>query len=143
MKLKEVMSTDVEMVPADASLKDAAEKMKSGDIGALPVWDGKEIVGMLTDRDITVRVTAEGKDPEAAKVRDAMTPQVMYVYEDQDVDEASKLMKDKQIRRLAVFNREDKMVGMFSLGDLATDSDPGQAGQTLGGVSEPSDGPRG
>ena len=107
MKLKEVMSTDVEMVPADASLKDAAEKMKSGDIGALPVWDGKEIVGMLTDRDITVRVTAEGKDPEAAKVRDAMTPQVMYVYEDQDVDEASKLMKDKQIRRLAVFNRVD------------------------------------
>ena len=133
--LREVMSTDVKMVPADAPIEQAAKEMQRGDFGAIPVWDGNEVVGMLTDRDITVRATAEGKSPDT-KVRDVMTPQVHYLYEDEDVDTASKIMRDKQIRRLAVFNRENQLVGMFALGDLATEAPAGKAGETLGDVSQ-------
>jgi CBS domain-containing protein len=113
--------------------------MRDMDIGPLPVCgDNDRLVGMLTDRDITVRAVAEGQDPRTAKVRDAMTPDIVYCFEDQDVSEAAQLMKDQQIRRLVVLNRDKRLVGIVSLGDLAVETgDERLAGNTLEAVSEP------
>lgn len=82
MLVRDVMSTDVEMVEADAPVEQAAERMAALDVGALPVWDGSEVIGMVTDRDITVRATAAGEDPQSVTVRDVMTPQVLFCFDD-------------------------------------------------------------
>lgn len=138
MQLKDVMTRDIEVVHPDAMLVEAAEKMKALDIGPLPVSDGDRIVGMLTDRDITVRAIAEGRDPKTTKVREAMTPHIVYCFEDQDVKEAAKLMQEKQIRRLVVLSREKRLVGIVALGDLAVDpGDEKLSGKVLKEVSEP------
>jgi CBS domain-containing protein len=93
---------------------------------------------MLTDRDITVRATAEGCDPKTTKVEDVLTPDVIYCFEDQDVQEAARLMKENQIRRLVVLNRDKRLVGIISLGDLAVETGDEQlTGETLERVSEP------
>jgi CBS domain-containing protein len=114
--------------------------MKSLDVGPMPVCgDNDKIVGMLTDRDITIRSTAEGKDPKTTKVQDVMSQDVVWCFEDQDSSEAAKLMRERQIRRLLVMNRDKRMVGIVSLGDLATETgDKHQSGEVLQGVSEPS-----
>jgi CBS domain-containing protein len=95
---------------------------------------------MLTDRDITVRATAKGLDPKATRVHEVMTPDVLYVYDDQDVGEATRLMTEHQIRRLIVLNRAKQLVGLVSLGDLAVSTgDAQQTGQTLERISEPAE----
>jgi CBS domain-containing protein len=138
MQLKDVMTRDVEVVQPQASVVEAAEKMKSLDVGALPVCDGKRLMGMITDRDIAVRVVAEGRDPRGTRAQDAMTPEVIYCLEDQPVEEAADLMAQHQIRRLPILNRDKKLVGIVSLGDLAVDTaDEEMAGRALEGVSEP------
>ncbi|MGH7963538.1 MAG: CBS domain-containing protein [Candidatus Binatia bacterium] len=138
MQLSEVMTPRVEVIPSEATLKDAAQKMKTLDIGPVPVREGDRLVGMLTDRDITVRAVAEGRDPTTTKVREAMTPDVVYCFEDQDVKEAAKLMEEKQLRRLLVLDRDKRLVGIVSLGDLAVSSgDTKLTGETLKQVSEP------
>jgi len=139
MQVKQVMTRGVECVSPSATLQDAACKMKQLDVGPLPVCgDNDRLVGMLTDRDITVRAVAEGLDPRKAQVRDVMTPNIIYCFEDQDVDEAARLMKDNQIRRLVVLNQDKRLTGIVSLGDLAVDTrDNYLAGQTLEAVSEP------
>lgn len=141
MQLKDIMTPDVECVRPGDTLQEAARKMKSLDVGPMPVCgDNDKIVGMLTDRDITIRATAEGLDPKTAKVRDAMTDEVVYCFEDQDVKEAAKLMEERQIRRLLVMNRDKRLVGIVSLGDLATKTgDKQQAGEVIKDVSEPSE----
>jgi len=99
--------------------------------------DGK-LAGMLTDRDIAVRAVADGRDAKACKVRDVMTPDVVYGFDDQPVEEAERVMKEKQIRRLLVLNRDKRLVGIVSLGDLAVRTgDRQQVGEVLHGVSEP------
>lgn len=141
MKLKDVMTRNVEVIDSEASVREAAQKMKSLDVGPLPVLEGQRLVGMLTDRDITVRAIAEGRDPNQTKVKDIVTPDVIYGFEDQDVNEAARLMGDRQIRRLVVLNHEDRLVGIVSLGDLVTDTkDKRMAGETLEKVSQPSGG---
>jgi CBS domain-containing protein len=140
MLIKEVMTRGVEVVRPDETLQQAAHKMKSIDVGPLPVCDGDRLVGMITDRDIIVRATAEGRDPRTTPVKDAMTPGVVYVYEDQDIEEAASLMKERQIRRLVVLDRNKRLVGILSLGDLAEDSGDEQlSGEVLESVSEPSE----
>ena len=140
MIVQEIMTRNVECVRPDATLQEAARKMRDLDVGPMPVCgpDGK-LAGMVTDRDITVRATADGKDPKACKVRDAMTPDVVYVFEDQDTGEAVRQMRDRQIRRLLVLNRDRKLSGIVSLGDLSVDADKGQAGDVLKDVSEPAE----
>jgi CBS domain-containing protein len=96
--------------------------MKALDIGPLPVCCEDRLVGMITDRDITVRATAEGYDPRTEQVHDAMTAGIFYCLEDQSVEEAALLMKEKQIRRLPVLNHEKRLVGIVSLGDLAVET---------------------
>ena len=113
--------------------------MKQLDVGSLPVCENERMVGMLTDRDITVRCVSEGFDPRTDLVREVMTPQVVYCFEDQNVTEAAKLMKEKQIHRLAVLNRQKRLTGIVALGDLAVEAGNEQLpGGTLEGISEPS-----
>src|SRR5437773_12189262 len=120
MLLREVMTPQVEVIHPDATLQEAARKMKTLDVGPIPVCDGDRLQGMLTDRDITVRATAEGRDPNTTRVQEVMTPDVHYVYDDEDVQEAARTMQQQQIRRVVVVNRDKRLVGIVSLGDLAT-----------------------
>jgi len=142
MQLKEIMTTDVEVIRPDSSVADAAKKMKSLDVGALPVCDGQRLLGMITDRDITIRATADGRDPNNTLVRDCMSPEIVYCFEDQDISEAERIMQEKQIRRLPVLTREKQLAGIVALGDLATKTDePRAVGKTLEKVSEPGEKP--
>ena len=125
MRIGELMTKSLETVQAEATLREAAEKMRSFGIGALPVMDGEQLVGMLTDRDITVRSTALGKDPNTARVRDAMTHTVITCDADAPITEAEHLMEEKAVRRLVVLDAYKKAVGLLSLDDLATV--PGEA----------------
>jgi CBS domain-containing protein len=138
MQLKDIMTPKVEVIVPEATLQEAARKMQQLDIGPLPVCDGDRVVGMLTDRDITVRAVAEGRDPRTTTVRDVMTPDLVYGFEDQDIQDATRLMEQHQIRRLPVLNRAKRLVGMVSLGDLAVRAgNPPLAGEVLEQVSEP------
>lgn len=138
MKIKEVMTPNVETVDADVSLRACAEKMKSLDVGILPVLEDQRIVGVVTDRDITIRAVAEGKDVEQSPVREIMTQEVEIVSEEQEAEEAARLMKRNQIRRVLAVDSNDRLVGMLSLGDLAVHSgDRDLAAEVLERVSEP------
>jgi CBS domain-containing protein len=133
------MTRNVETVRPDASLEEAARKMDDLNVGPLPVCDGDRLVGLVTDRDITVRATAAGKDPRSTPIREAMSQDLVYCYEDQDVQDAARLMQDKQIRRVPVLNRQERMVGIVSLGDIAAEGrDDRLSGEVLERVSEPS-----
>lgn len=139
MRVSDVMTRGVECITPETSIQEAAEKMKSFDVGMLPVCDHDRLVGMLTDRDITVRATAKGNDPLTVLAHDVMTPDVTYCFEDQLVEEAAMLMQEKQVRRVVVLDREKRLLGIVSLGDLAVETgDEELAGTTLEAVSEPS-----
>jgi CBS domain-containing protein len=140
MQLKDIMTPNPECVRPDATLLEAARRMRDLDVGALPICgDNDRLAGVITDRDITVRAVAEGKDPKATPVREAMTEDVVYGFEDQDVADAVRVMEQKKIRRLLVLNRDKRLVGIVSLGDLATETgDRAKAGEVLQEVSEPS-----
>ena len=140
MQVSQAMTPDVVSVPPDTTLMEAARLMKGLDVGPLPVRDDGRLIGVVTDRDITVRATAEGRDPLTTEVREVMTPNVVYCRQDEDVREVAKLMQDAQLRRLLVVDGEMRLVGIVSLGDLVLHSgDDKLAGKTLGKVSEPRD----
>lgn len=113
------MSSDVKVVPPECTIQEAAAKMKELDVGALPICDGERLLGMITDRDIIVRAVTAGGDVRAESVKRAMTSPIVYCYEDQDLEDAVRIMEVKQIRRLVVLNRAKKLVGIVSLGDIA------------------------
>lgn len=139
MKIKDVMTKDVVTVRPDAKIQEAAEQMRSLNIGSLPVHDGQQLLGMVTDRDITVRATAQGRDPRSTMVKDVITPDVVYAFEDQDVQEAAQLMSKMQIRRLPILSRDKRLVGIVALGDVAVDTFSEKlGGAVLKEVSEPS-----
>jgi len=129
------------VVRSNALLQEVAEKMGTLEIGMLPVCDGDRVIGLLTDRDLTVRATAAGCDPTMIQVCDVMTTNVVYCFEDQDITEAAKLMESRQVRRLLVLNHHHRNVGIVSLDDLAVGGDSKLAGETLKHVSKLS-GPR-
>jgi len=135
MRVRDVMTRGAEVVSPDATIQEAAQKMKDFDIGPLPVCADGRLVGMITDRDITVRSTAEGEDPWTGHVRDAMTRDLVYCREDQDVAEAAQLMQQRQVRRLVVLDRDHRLVGVVSLGDVAGRADEEAAGVTLEATS--------
>jgi len=138
MQLKDIMTPGVEVISPQATLQEAAQKMEQFDIGPLPICDGERLVGMLTDRDITVRAVAKGWDPRTTSVREAMSPELVYGLEEQDIQDAARLMEQYQIRRLPVVNREKRLVGIVSLGDLAIEgANQALAGEVLEQVSEP------
>jgi len=136
MQLKNVMTRDIQDINPDSTLKNAAEKMRALDVGALPVCENDKLIGMITDRDITIRAVAEGCDPNRSKVRDVMSGSLLYCYEDDDITAAVKLMEQKQIRRLPVFDHSQRLCGIVSLGDLATRiHDDRLSGEVLESVS--------
>ena len=138
MKVKDIMTSNVECVWPEDTLQEAALKMKEMGIGPLPVCDRLHIVGMLTDRDIAIRGVAAGRDPRSTKVRDVMTCEVIRCFEDEEVEEAERLMQSRQVRRILVVNRDERLVGILSLGDLAAESgNPQRVGEVLQDVSEP------
>jgi CBS domain-containing protein len=140
MQLKDVMTPQVEVLSPEATVREAAQKMKALDVGPIPICDGGRVVGMLTDRDITVRAVAEGRDPATTPVSDIMTPDVLYCYEDQDVQEAARLMAEQQVRRVLVLTRDQRLVGIVSLGDLAVYTGEEQlTSEVLEEVSEPAE----
>jgi CBS domain-containing protein len=136
VQLKDVMTRNVEVVEPDASMHEAARKLKRLDVGPLPVCDGERLLGVITDRDIAVRGVADGRDPDRTKVSDLMTPDVEYCFEDDDVTEAARLMQQAQIRRLLVLDRRKHLVGIVALKDLALDAgDRKLVGETLERIS--------
>jgi CBS domain-containing protein len=139
MLIREVMTSPVEVIHPDAPLQEAAQKMMDLDVGPLPVCDGDRLVGMLTDRDITIRATARGCDPKTTPVRAAMTPELVYCFDDRDVREAARLMENHQIRRLPVVDRNKRLVGIVSLGDISVRAtqEPHLDEEILEEVSEP------
>ena len=136
MKIREAMIPDVRVANPDETIQQAARLMASLDAGVLPVGEKDRLVGMITDRDIAIRAIAEGKGPDA-KVRDVMTKDVKYCYEDQDVNEVTRDMADLQVRRLPVLNRDKRLVGIVSLGDIAISPDNERASDALSGISRP------
>lgn len=141
MQLKDVMTRAVEVIGPDASLQEAARKMKGLDIGPLPVCDGERVVGVITDRDITIRAVAEGRDPGHTRVRDVMTPDVEFCFDDDDLVKAARLMQETQIRRLLVLDRQKHLVGIVALKDLALAAkDPTLVGETVERISEEGEG---
>jgi CBS domain-containing protein len=140
MQLRQIMTPDPECISPDDTLQEAARRMRDLDVGPLPVCGADDrLAGMITDRDIIVRAVAEGKDPRSTPVREAMTGEVIACFEDQDVREAARTMQERQVRRLVVLDRDKRLVGIVSLGDLATEAgDREKAGAVLQDVSEPS-----
>ncbi|MGZ3694091.1 MAG: CBS domain-containing protein [Bdellovibrionota bacterium] len=137
MKLRDIMTSQVEMISPDSSILEAAQKMDSFNVGALPVCDGIKIRGLITDRDITVKVTSKGLDPMQVRVVDVMNSPVIYSYDDLDATDAARLMEACQVRRLVIVNRQKKLVGMISLGDIAYRADPALSGDALQKIVAP------
>ncbi len=135
-QISEIMSSDVQVVEPQESLRRAALLMQEYDVGALPVCDGERLLGMVTDRDIAVRAVAEGLDPEEACVSDVMSENLEYCSEDQDCEDVMRLMGERQIRRLPVVDGHHKLVGIVSIADLARNQD-GPLDQTIREISEP------
>jgi len=136
--LKEIMTSPVATVAPDTSLTEAAGKMLALDIGLLPVSNGRGIVGILSDRDITIRAVAKGMDPGRTTVQEVMTNEVVTCPVESDVKAACSLMEEKQVRRLLVMDGDDSPIGIISLGDIALHLRREQAGGVLNKVSQPS-----
>jgi CBS domain-containing protein len=140
MQIKEIMTREPVVIGPDVVLKQAAERMRDLDSGVMPVGQNDRLVGMLTDRDITIRATAAGKDPNQTRVEEVMTPDVVYCFEDDDAAAAANIMEEHQLRRLIVLNRDKRLVGILSLGDLAVHTaDDRLAGEVAEAVSEPAE----
>jgi len=135
IKVSEAMTRDVRVASPDETIRQAAKTMATLDAGVLPVGENDQLVGMITDRDIAIRGIAQGKGPKA-KVRDVMTEDVKYCFDDQEIEEVTRNMADIQVRRLPVLNR-DKRLGILSLGDIAISADGKDAGEALRGISRP------
>jgi CBS domain-containing protein len=130
------MSCDVIVASPTQSISDAAKLMAKIDAGILPVGENDRLVGMITDRDIAIRAVAEGKPP-TTKVRDIMSEEVLYCFDDQDLEEVAQNMSQMKVRRMPVVNREKRLVGIISLGDLARNEDTGTTGETVSNISQP------
>jgi CBS domain-containing protein len=138
MRVKEVVTTDVEVVHPQSGLTQAAMTMRKLDVGVLPVVKDGRLKGILTDRDITVRAVAESRDLSTTLVDDVMSRDVQSVQEDEDVKTAARVMAEHQVRRLPVVDRDGRLTGILSMADLAVDSGDAKATETaIEGVSQP------
>ncbi|OWW20949.1 CBS domain-containing protein [Noviherbaspirillum denitrificans] len=134
MRIADAMTRDVQLVSPDQSIIEAAKMMADGDCGSLPVADNDRLVGMVTDRDMVVRALAQGKTD--CKVRDVMSQDIKYCFEEDDVDDVAQNMGDLQIRRLPVLSKDKRLVGIVSLGDITQTTDSDIAGEALSSISE-------
>jgi CBS domain-containing protein len=136
MRVSDAMTSSVKIASPEQTIADAARVMGEIDAGVLPVGDNDRLVGMLTDRDIAIRAVAAGKGPNTT-VGEVMSKEVRYCYADQDLDEVLQNMADLKVRRLPVLNRDKRLVGILSLGDVALVDDPDSTGEALSEISEP------
>lgn len=135
MKVSECMSDGVELCSPDDSIRTAARKMREVDAGSMPVGENDRLVGIITDRDIAIRAIAEGMGPETP-IRQVMSQHIRWCFEDEDIDDVAEQMAEHKIRRLPVLNREKRLVGMISLGDISL-ADGMTSGEALKDISEP------
>lgn len=135
MKVSQAMTQDVRLTSPEQSIREAAHLMAEIDAGVLPVGENDRLVGMITDRDIAVRAVANGKSPDT-KVREVMSDEVLYCFEDEDLDDVAKNMSDVKVRRLPVLNRDKRLVGIISFGDLARNENAKTTGRTIAEISE-------
>jgi CBS domain-containing protein len=136
MEVSRAMSSQVRIANPNQSIRDAARMMAQIDAGVLPVGDNGRLAGMITDRDIAVRAVAAGKGPDTA-VREVMSNGVKYCFEDDDLDQVAQEMAEHKVRRMPVLNRQERLVGILSLGDIALADATESAGCALCGISEP------
>ena len=136
MRVSDCMTRDVRMASPNETLRDAARLMAELDAGVLPVSDGDRLVGMITDRDIAVRGVALGKGPDA-KVADVMNSEVKYCFDDQEIGEVLRNMGELQLRRMPVLDHDKRLVGIISLGDMASNGQARMAGDALSDISRP------
>src|SRR6266568_5036790 len=136
-RVRDIMTPNPETCRSSDSIHDVARIMAERDTGVVPVVDdGKKVIGLITDRDIVVRLVAEGKDPANAHVNEAMTKNVRSVKEDMPLDDVTRLMSNAQVRRVPVVNQRDEIVGILSLGDIATETgDRSKVGHTIEKIS--------
>ena len=135
MQVHDIMTRKVELTNPSTTIRDVARKMRADSIGALPVGENDRLIGMVTDRDIVVRAVAEERLPGNTSVREVMSEKICYCFEDDDVDEAAKIMAEHQVKRLPVLNRQKRLVGIVALSDLGR-SDGDSAQTALEGISE-------
>ena len=133
MNISEIMSGSVDLMDPDTTVRDAAKRLRDADVGALPVGKDDRLVGMITDRDVTVRGVAGDKDPDASVVDEIMSESVYYCFEDEDASRAAEVMAEHQVRRLPVLNRDKRLVGLVALADLV---EAGVAERALRGVTD-------
>jgi CBS domain-containing protein len=136
MKVSECMTSQVETVRADQTVQEAAKFMLQADAGSIPVTDGDRLIGMITDRDIAVRGIAKGNGPDTL-VRELMTDDLIVARTDEDIEEVARKMSAAQVRRLPVIDKDERLCGIISLGDLARETDNETAEQALEGVTQP------
>jgi len=136
MQISHVMRRDVVTITADQTLQNAAATMRLFDVGVLPVEEGNKLIGIVTERGIAIRGIADGMGPDA-KVRDVMTYEVKYCFEDEEVAHVVENMAELQVRRLPVMNRDKRLVGIVSLGDLAIQGSLPKTARALHGISQP------
>ncbi|HEX6138739.1 MAG TPA: CBS domain-containing protein [Casimicrobiaceae bacterium] len=135
-QLKDLMSRDVKIVSPDTTIREAARQMRDCDFGMLPVAENDRMIGAISDRDIAIRAVADDKGPATA-VRDVMSEGICWAFEDESVDEAAKIMSERQVRRLPIVNRDKRLVGIVSLGDFAVQrSEIKPAASALSAISQ-------
>lgn len=136
-QIKDLMSRDVKVINPDMTIRDAAQKMRDGDFGMMPVGEDDRMIGTISDRDIVIRAIAEGLDSNT-KVRDVMSDGIAWTYEDDSVEKAVKIMSERQVRRLPVVDRDKRLVGIVALGDFAVErSEIQPAARALSEISKP------
>ncbi len=136
-QLKDLMTRDVKVVSPDMTIGEAAREMRAGDFGMMPVGENDRMIGTISDRDIAIRAVAEGMDSDT-KVRDVMSEGVSWAFEDDSVEQAAKIMSERQVRRLPVVDRNKRLVGIVALGDFAVDSSEIRpAAEALSEISKP------
>ena len=139
MQVSQIMNRNVRVIRPDTNVRQAAQEMKTLDVGALPVCDGQSLLGMITDRDIAIRAVADAKDPQNTRVSDIMSPEVVWCFDDASTEEVAAKMADHQVRRIPIVDRQKKLVGVVALADLATSQeDSDTKADTIEGVSEDS-----
>ncbi|RJF95949.1 CBS domain-containing protein [Noviherbaspirillum saxi] len=136
MRVADAMTRNVQLASPNDSIIDAAKMMADSDFGVLPVSENDRLVGMITDRDIVVRAVAQGKTGNTM-IKDVMSAEVKYCFEDDDIDEIARNMGDLQIRRLPVVNKDKRLVGIVSLGDVSNNADIAPTAEALSAISEP------
>jgi CBS domain-containing protein len=141
MQVQEIMTAKVDLADPNMTIRDAAQRMRADNVGALPVGENDKLIGMVTDRDIVVRAVADNRGPGTTSVRDVMSERIYYCFEDDDIEQAARTMAEHQVRRLPVVNSQKRLVGIVALADIGL-SDGKAAHLALGGISEPTDEPR-